>query len=380
MTILERDAIFSGIGRSTIGRRTGQLAIDMTTAAVSAAIADAGLVPGDVDGIATLGDTPLDEACATLGLAPRWTGGGFDTGGLLSPVMSAAWAVARGDARHVVVYRTVQMMGGSILPSPAGSAGPKMPRVGWMGPLLTMHAYSAANWVAMHCKRHMHQYGTTREQLGAIATTARSYASLNPEAAYRDPMCLEDYLSARMISDPFGLYDCDVPVDGSIAVVVSHESHTADCPNPAVRVHAMGGANGAGGWDARGDYPAMASADAAVQMWARSDLGPDDVDIAQLYDGFTFLVVAWLEALGFCGQGEGGGFVEGGANIGPGGVLPLNTYGGQLSAGRMHGYWVLLEAIEQLRGVAGPRQVSGAEVAVVGAGGGPIAGCMVLTR
>ncbi|MCZ7528560.1 MAG: thiolase family protein [Acidimicrobiia bacterium] len=386
MTILERDAIIAGVGMSTIGRRTGIAGIDLTEAAARAAIADAGLTVADVDGVATMGDTPLGEACARLGIEPGWKGGGFDTGGLLSPLMSAFWAVGSGKARHVLVYRTVQMMGGSILPSEDAGAPASEERaealaaLDWVGPLLTMHAYSAANWVAMHCRRHMELYGTTKEQLGWLAVTSRRHASLNPAAAYREPMTLDDYLAARPISDPFGLYDCDVPVDGSIALVVSHADRAPDCPNPAVRVHAIGGATGEGAWDQRPDYPKMASADAAAQMWSRSELTPGDVDVAELYDGFTFLTFAWLEALGLCGEGESGPFVEGGQRITIGGELPLNTYGGQLSAGRMHGYWVVHEAVLQLRGAAGERQVPGAEVAAVSAGGGPIAGCMLLTR
>jgi len=389
MSVLERDAIIAGIGSSRIGRRLGVSALELTEAASRAAIADAGLTPADIDGVATMGDTPPEEACQQLGIAAGWHGGGFDTGGLLSPVMSAFWAVAAGRARHVLVYRTVQMVGGSILPPDPANAPRRSERgpdrgqsfsMDWAGPLLTMHAYSAANWVAMHCRRHMYLYGTTKEQLGWLAVTSRRHAGLNPQAAYRDPMTLDDYLAARPISDPLGLLDCDVPVDGSIAVVVSHVSHQADCPNPAVRVHAIGGSPGHGGWDQRPDYPKMASTDAAAQLWSRSDLRPADVDFAQLYDGFTFLAFAWLEALGLCADGEAGPFVDGGDRIALDGPLPLNTYGGQLSAGRMHGYWVVHEAVLQLRGQAGDRQVARHDVAAVAAGGGPIAGCMLLTR
>jgi acetyl-CoA acetyltransferase len=124
----------------------------------------------------------------------------------------------------------------------------------------------------------------------------------------------------------------------------------------------------------------MAASDAAEQLWARTELKPADVDIAELYDGFTFLVIAWLEALGFCGDGEGGAFVDGGQRIAPEGQLPLNTYGGQLSAGRMHGYWVVYEACQQLRGTAvGTVPPKRPEVAVAAAGGGPIAGCLLLS-
>jgi len=192
---------------------------------------------------------------------------------------------------------------------------------------------------------------------------------------------MDDYLAARTVSTPFGLLDCDVPVDGSIAIVVSPAGYADDCPHRPIRVEAMGGAPGTGGWVHRPDYPKMASVDAAAEMWSRTGLTPADLDIAELYDGFTFLTLAWLEALGVCGDGESGPFVEGGSRIALDGALPVNTYGGQLSAGRMHGYWVLHEACVQLRGDGGARQVRPQpEVAVVSVGGGPIAGCVLLTR
>ena len=385
----EKRAIISGIGVSRIGRRTGMPGLDLTVDSARAAIADAGLVPGDVDGIATFGETPIDEAAGALGIEPGYRGGGFDTGGLLSPVMSAFLAVAEGRARHVLVYRTVRMLGGEYIPrdGPAGGGGQGEVAAGVaramadMQPLLAAHAYSAVNWLGMHCQRHMYLYGTTREQLGALAVNSRRNAALNPLAVYRDPINMDDYLAARMVSTPFGLLDCDVPVDGSIAIVVSPADHAADCPHRPIRVEAVGGAAGTGGWVHRPDYPKMASVDAAAEMWSRTGLTPADLDIAELYDGFTFLTLAWLEALGVCGDGESGPFVEGGSRIALDGALPVNTYGGQLSAGRMHGYWVLHEACVQLRGDGGARQVRPQpEVAVVSVGGGPIAGCVLLTR
>jgi acetyl-CoA acetyltransferase len=386
MTEAQR-AIISGIGISAIGRRTGIAGLDLTVAAARQAIADAGLDPSDIDGITTIGDTPIREASVHLGIEPTWTGGGIENGGLLSPVFAACHAVGLGTARHVLVYRTVQMMGGSILPPSGGEERSDEPNLepaalplDWIGPLLTMHAYSAANWIAMHCRRHMHLYGTTKEQLGWLAVNSRRNAAFNPLAAYREPLTLDDYLAARMISDPFGLYDCDVPVDGSIALVISGSAYAADCRHTAIRVEAFGGASGEGAWDGRPDYPNMASVDAAAEMWSRTSLTPRDIDVAELYDGFTFLTLAWLEALGLCGEGESGPFIEGGQRIALDGELPLNTYGGQLSAGRMHGYWVLHEAVLQLRQQAGTRQVDNAQVAGVAVGGGPIAGCMLLTR
>jgi len=395
--IVEQGAIISGIGISRIGRKTGIPGLELTAESSREAIADAGLAATDIDGIATMGETPVSEAAAHLGLEHTWTGSPTGRWGLLSPVVNAFHAVATGQARHVLVYRTVNMMGGSVLPqtnaagdapaqpSPSADRGQSSQPEERENPmadvprLLAAHAYSAANWLALHARRHMHLYGTTKEQLGWLALNSRRNAGLNPRAAYREPLTMDDYLSARMISDPLGLLDCDVPVDGSVAFVVSTAGAAPDCDHP-VRVAACGGSLGRGGWDQRVDYPKMASVEAAAEMWSRTDLKPADVNFAQLYDGFTFLTIAWLEALGFCRDGEAGPFVEGAGRIALEGTLPLNTYGGQLSAGRMHGNWVLHEACLQLRGEAAPRQVQKRDVAVVSNGGGPIAGCVLLTR
>lgn len=394
----EKDAIVSGIGISRIGRRTGIPGLDLTLQAARTAIADAGLEPSDIDGVATLGDTPRQKVLEALGSSAENRSSGFDTAGVYSPLMSAILAVAEGRSRHVLVYRTVAMLGGSMIDSTAElppepnaltspPVEPRLPgqrrRIGAnddIGELMAAHAYSASNWVAMHCRRHMELYGTTKEQLGWLAINSRRNAALNPAATYQDPMTMEDYLAARPISSPLGLYDCDVPVDGSIAVIVSHRDYGPDCASAPISIEAVGGAYGTGGWFHRDDFPNMASTEAAAQMWSRTELSPKDVDVAELYDGFTYLTMAWLEALGLCGIGEAGPFVEGAARIALDGELPLNTYGGQLSAGRMHGYWILHEACLQLRGKAGERQVRRHQTAVVAAGGGPIAGCMVLTR
>src|ERR1700759_4805504 len=391
MSYFEKDAIISGIGISRIGRRTGIPGLDLTMESVRAAIDDAGLAPSDIDGIATLGDTPAVEVNAALQIDAADCGTGFSTGGLLNPVISACRAVSEGQARHVIIYRTIQMLGGTVpvkqdenapapplarmFDTPEGETPPVVGPMDDVNDLVAAQAYSAANWLALTCRRHMELYGTTKEQLGWLAVNSRRNAALNPRAVYRDPMTLADYLAARPVSLPLGLLDCDVPIDGSIAVVVSAAGYAKDCPHRAVKVEAVGGSNGAGGWFHRADYPKMASADAADQMWSRPDL-----NLGELYDGFTFLTFAWLEALGICGDGEAGPFVEGAERIALNGALPLNTDGGALLAGRMHGYWLLHEACLQLRGEAGERQVSRRpEVAVAAVGGGPIAGCMLLT-
>ncbi|MDT5091690.1 MAG: hypothetical protein QOH60_1053 [Mycobacterium sp.] len=396
MSHFEKDAIISGLGISRIGRKTGIPGVELTLEATRMAIEDAGLTAQDIDGIATFGDTPPTEVAEALGISAGEVPVGFGTGGVLIPVMSAFRAVSEKQARHVLVYRTVAMLGGSMTGSTASpmlnplASPPVEPRIPGtrrklkpfedIDELVAAHAYSAANWLAMHCRRHMELYGTTKEQLGWLAVNSRRNAGLNPLAAFRTPMTMDDYMSSRPVSTPFGLFDCDVPIDGSIALVVSHRDYTADCPHRAVAVEAIGGAYGSGGWFHRDDFPKMASVEAAAEMWSRTDLTPSDVNVAELYDGFTFLTFAWLEALGFCADGQAGPFVEQAKRIALDGELPLNTYGGQLSAGRMHGYWLLHEACLQLRGQAGERQLAlRPQVAVAAAGGGPIAGCMLLT-
>jgi acetyl-CoA acetyltransferase len=248
----------------------------------------------------------------------------------------------------------------------------------WQAPFGAM---SPAGWIAMMATRHMHEYGTTREQLGALALNARANAARNPGAIYRDPLTMDDYLSARLVSTPFGLYDCDVPCDGAVAFVLSPIDHAPDAPDP-VRLEAVGTAmTERFSWD-QGTLLHEPMVDGpGAHVWTRTDLTPADVDVAQLYDGFTFNCLSWLEALGFCGLGEGGPFVEGGARIALDGELPLNTGGGQLSEGRLQGFGLIEEAIIQLRGRGGDRQVAGdPEVSLVSTGGGHPGGVLVFTR
>jgi acetyl-CoA acetyltransferase len=173
-----------------------------------------------------------------------------------------------------------------------------------------------------------------------------------------------------------------VPVDGSTAVIVSRADRARDLRRLPLRVEAVGSAlRGRPSWDQFDDLTTMAMRDAGAMLWQRTDLRPADVDVAELYDGFSFLAMAWLEALGFCGKGESGPFVAGGTRIALTGELPLNTHGGQLSAGRLHGYGFLHEACVQLWREGGARQVSGdPRVAVAAAGGGPLGGCLLLVR
>jgi acetyl-CoA acetyltransferase/uncharacterized OB-fold protein len=388
---LERRAILSGVGQSQIGRRLFRTDLDLTCEAALAAIADAGLTAKDIDGLACY-PGPMGAAAPgfagpgtaevqdALGLQLGWHGSGGEGPAQLAPVMLAALAVAAGLCRHALVYRTVTEATAAASTGRLGIGAGARSVSGFAQWVIPFGAMSAANWLALHAVRHMHEYGTRREHLGEIALTARAHAALNPAAIYREPLTMDDYLGARMITWPFGLFDCDVPVDGSTAVVVSAADAARDLPRPAVRINAIGSAiRGRPVWDQWEDLTTMAARDAAAQLWARTDLKPADVDTIQLYDGFSWLTLAWIEALGFCRRGEGGPFIEGG-RVRLGGALPLNTWGGQLSGGRLHGFGFLAEAIRQLRGECGARQVKDCEVAVVAAGGGPIAGCLLLTR
>ncbi|MDH6242741.1 thiolase family protein [Mycobacterium sp. OTB74] len=392
MSGAERRAIISGIGQSDVGRRLGRGGLDLTIDAALEAIADAGLEVSDIDGLATYpggvsappgyagpGTPALQDA---LRLSLNWHSGGPEGPAQLQAIVNAVMAVATGLARHVLVYRTVTEATAQGN-APRAGLGVGTSGVGgdlqWM---LPFRAYSAANWMAMYAQRHSHEFGTSREQLAQIALNGRANAARNPRAVYREPLSLEQYLASRMVSSPFCLYDCDVPVDGSTAVVVSGAEHATAVDHPVARVEAVGTAlRGRPSWDQWDDMTTMAARDAAAHMWSRTELGPDDVDFAELYDGFSFLTMAWLEALGFCGQGESGPFIEGGKRISLDGELPINTHGGQLSAGRLHGFGFVHEAVLQLRGEAGERQVRGRpEVTAVSNGGGPLAGCMLLTK
>jgi len=386
----ERRAIISGVAQSAIGRRLFRTDLDLTCEAALAAIADAGLRPDDIDGIAAypgpsaappgFAGPGVYEVQESLGVDLRWHLSGLEGPAQISPIIHAMLAVAGGLCRHALVYRTVTEATAAADTGRLGIGVGSHEIRGFGAFLIPFGAMSAANWLALYARRHMYEFGTKREHLGLIATTARRHAAFNPKAIYREPMSMADYLAARMVSDPFGLYDCDVPCDGSTAVVVSTAEAARDLPHRAVRFEAVGTAMRARpSWDQWEDITTMASRDAAAHMWTRTDLKPADVDTAQLYDGFSFLTLAWIEALGFCARGESGPFVENG-RIDLGGALPLNTWGGQLSGGRLHGFGFVAEACRQLRGECERRQVPNCEVAVVGVGGGPVAGCMLLTR
>jgi acetyl-CoA acetyltransferase len=389
--ILERRAAITGVGLAMAGRRADRSALNLTLDAVFEALADAGLRDSDIDGLsswpgisATPGMAPvtLREVKESLDLKLNWFAASPEAPGQLSAVMNAAMAVASGQARHVLCFRTLNQYSAQLRRRSSGASGGAPERVeGLMSWIRPFNGLSAAHPLALVAKRHMHQFGTTREQLGAVVLNSRRNAALNERALYRSPLTMDEYLGARMITEPLCLFDCDPPIDGATVVIVSHIDAARTLRKPPLRIEAMSGAlHGRNSWDQFEDLTSMAAADAGRRLWERTDLKPGDVDVANLYDGFSILTLIWLEALGFCGKGESGAFVEGGGRIALSGSLPLNTGGGQLSAGRLHGFGLLWETCRQLWREAGGRQVEGATVGITAAGGGPLAGCLLLTR
>jgi acetyl-CoA acetyltransferase/uncharacterized OB-fold protein len=381
----EDKVALTGIGMSPIGRRLMQPPLSLTVQACEAAIADAGLTFADIDGLSTypgggnvggFGEGGVTALEAALGIRPTWHNGGMETFGPGGSVIAAMLAVACGLARHVLCFRTVWeatynelMKQGKITPSMGRTAS-------WQYPF---GATSAAHSLALNAQRHFHRYGTTKETLGWIALNQRANAELNPTAVYRTPMTMEDYLNARPITTPFGLYDCDVPCDGAVAVIVSAVDAARDLAKPPVLVEAVGTQIIERiDWDQSTLTHEPQVLGQAAHVWTRTSLRPADVDVAELYDGFTMNCLSWIEALGFCGIGEAKEFLDGGKNIARDGLLPLNTHGGQLSHGRTHGMALVHEAVSQLRGEAGDRQVADARVGVVSSGGLTPSGVLLL--
>ena len=383
----EPQAYISGIGMSEVGVRLKRRPLLLTVDAIREALDDAGLVAGQIDGVATypgkmptyLGFSPVssDDVIEALGLKTRWHLGAQEMTAQLGAIAAAAMAVKAGRARHVLCFRTVYEAGALADPDEY----PPMHRKEvsgasqWTAPF---YAISAANWVAQYATRHMARYGMTREQLSAIAINAHRNAALNPRAIVKEPLSAEKYFAARMISTPFCLYDCDRFTDASTVIIVSAGDALDEITATPVRIAATAGSVERYSWD-QAEWPGSYATGKA--LWDHSDYGPSDLDIAQLYDGFAFHPITWLEGLGICPTGEGHRFVEGGTRIALDGVLPMNTSGGQLGAGRLDGFGFAHESVVQLRGLGGDRQISGnPSLAVATSGGGPMAAALLLAR
>jgi acetyl-CoA acetyltransferase len=361
----------AGIALSDVGRVDDKGPYELIAQASRRALADAGLTPGDVDGLASTGQGTLPpvDVGEYLGLRPRWIDS-TAVGGASWEVMAAHAADAITAGHADVVLLTYGSTARSDL-----RKGLRGANINWgaRGPLQweAPYGHTLISKYAMAARRHMFTYGTTIEQLAEVAVSARFNAADNPEAYYRDPITIDDVLDGPMIADPFTKLHCCIRSDGGAAAVLVSAERARDLRNKPVWVLGAGETTShmlTSQWDDLTIGPAAVSGPLA---FARSGLSPSDVDVAEIYDAFTYMLLLTLEDLGFCAKGEGGAFVEKGA-LRLGGELPTNTDGGGLSACHpgQRGLFLLVEAARQLRGECGQRQVPDAKIACVSGTGG----------
>ncbi|HLG87995.1 MAG TPA: acetyl-CoA acetyltransferase [Alphaproteobacteria bacterium] len=373
----------AGIGWTEFSKNSGRTVRSLASEACLRAIQDAGLTAKDIDGFVSFNfnDSVPAIAVATeigvpaAGYAVDFLGGG-NAANLI--ILTAVAAIEAGLAKNVLCYRAMNGRSGFRLGGGRELAAHGITQYtapfGWI-------TYPQA--MAMWCRRHIIEYGTTAEQLGEVAVTFRRNASINPRAMQRTPITMDDYMASKMIVEPFRILDICLETDGACAVLVTKADRAADMRNKPVYI--MGGAYGGGPDQGEDLFDAIRWPDhshnyakyIADDLWKSAGVGPEDIDVAEIYDCFTYSILMQLEGLGFCKEGEGGPFVQGG-RIAKGGELPLNTHGGLLSEGYIHGLNHVIEAVQQLRGEAGPRQVPGAEICLTTAGAMTCGSALVL--
>jgi acetyl-CoA acetyltransferase len=374
-----------GIGHTEYSKDSGRSELTLACEAIGAAIEDAGLKPSDIDGITkyTMDNNDAVDIARNLAIpelrffSEVAYGGG---GGPLGSVLLAAMAVATGQAKAVVAFRAMNERSGrgtarfGQASSAAGAAGASS----YMSPY---GLFSPAQMVAMAARRHMHLYGTRSEDFAEIALTCRHHANLNPDAIMHGrEMTLDDHQNSRMISTPLRLFDCCLETDGGAAIIVTSAERAQDLRKPPVYI-ASGGLGG-GSWNNRFmvrdlESPESEATVIGKRIFADAGISHADIDVLFIYDHFTPLVLMALEEYGFCQRGEGRDFVAKGRLRWPDGALPLNTSGGNLSEGYIHGMQNTIEAVRQLRGVA-RCQVPDANYAFVSAGNAVPTSAMIL--
>jgi acetyl-CoA acetyltransferase len=373
----------AGIGNTEYSKNSGRTVRSLASEACLKAIKDAGLTVKDVDGLVSFNfndSAPAIAVATELGIPKADYAVDFLAGGNGANliILSAIAAIEAGLAKNVLCFRAMNgrsgfRLGGGRDMTAHGITQYTAP-FGWI-------TYPQA--MAMWCRRHMIEYGTSSQQLGEIAVTFRENASLNSRAMQRTPITLDDYFDSRLIVDPFRMLDICLETDGACAVLVTSTEHARDLQQKLVMI--MGGAYGGGPNQGEDLFDAIRWPDhshnyskyIADDLWQRAGIRPADVDIAQIYDCFTYSIVMQLEGLGFCAEGEGGPFCQGG-RISRRGELPLNTAGGLLSEGYIHGFNHVLEAVEQLRGQSGPRQIEDAHICLTTAGAMTCGSALVL--
>jgi acetyl-CoA acetyltransferase len=359
-------AVIAGAATFGIGRCPGVSAVDMATKASLLALADAGLSLADVDALYTsapyeaLGGMELAEY---LGITPKVTDCNRTGGSAFEVyVQQAALALAAG-----LIDCALIAYGSNPASNPPKAVGMTRPSP-WETPYQPLAPVSS---YALATSRHMHLYGTQREHLAEVAVAARAWAQLNPEAAVRDPLTLDQVLSARMVSTPLTVRDCCLFNDGAAAIVMVRSDRAMDCRKAPIPV--LGAAHAVTHREISGmpDLTRTGAAQSGAQAFAQAGVAAADIGLAMLYDAFTITPILFLEDLGFCAKDEGGAFVSAGA-IAPGGRLAVNTNGGGLSCVHpgMYGLFLLVEAVRQLRGEAGERQVRNLDLAVAHGNGG----------
>jgi acetyl-CoA acetyltransferase len=368
-----KSAAIVGLGITEMGKIYGRSAADFAAEAVALALDDAGLQKSDIDGLLINGNGNVDMTPylqMTLGFEDLSMLNLMNAAGSTSGTMVQYAALAL-DAG--VVNNVVLLYADAPLQQDVGAAAAYASRGRWHGinGLRAVYGEFGGNPpYALAARRHMHLYGTTSEQFGAIAVAQRKWALMNPRAQMRKPMTLEDHQSSRIVVDPFHLFDCCLVSNGAVAVIMTTAERAKHLRQPPVYVRAAAqaapGDNQRSGRDPGINTGAKSAGD---QAFALAGISRNEVDILELYDCYTYTVLVTLEDYGFCAKGEGGAFVEDG-KLGPGGLLPTNTGGGQLSSYYMWGFTPLSEAVIQARGQAGERQVERNDVVLASGNGG----------
>ncbi len=366
-----------GIGRTPFTRNSGRTTLAMAVEACRAALADAGLSVADVNGMLTFlaNDSahPVEVSWALGCDELEWSNAVVGGGNLVADCVATASAVIEaGICRAVLIYRSLNGRSGHRFGTIAGPVA-----VGGEWQFSAPHGFLIPPQLfAMWAKRHQQIYGSSCEDLGQIAITQRAHAVRNPHAVSREPLSMEQYLAGRWITEPFRVYDCSYEVDGAVAILVAPAEVAADAAQPPVWLLGSANSQSGAGWTSWDDLTSMYARTAAPRIWNRTGLTARDMDIALMYDCFTYTVMTTFEDYGFCGKGEVGAyFAEGRATYG--GDVVVNPHGGLLSEGYLHGLNHHYEAALQLRGQAGERQVEDARLALVTAGGGPFGGATV---
>ncbi len=364
--ILRGSSAIVGIGQAGCGKAEGRTPLDILAEATHNALDDAGLSLSDVDGLFTGSSyhfMPTLSTAEYLGIKPRFSDGSMIGGSsFIAHTLNAAMAIHSGLCDVALIcYGSNQRTAGGKLATMSEQQTYEVP----YKPHYPISSYALA------AARHMYQYGTTREQLADVAVAARQWAQLNPEAFVRDKLTREDVLNSRMISDPLSLLDCCLVTDGGGAVIMVSSERARDYHHKPVYLLGMGMAHWHRQITQMPDLTITAAKESGQRAYEMAGLSVKDIDVVEVYDAFTINTLLFLEDLGFCPKGEGGAFVANG-NISPGGTLPVNTHGGGLSCVHpgMYGIFILIEAVRQLRGSCGKRQIDGAEVALVHGNGG----------